>query len=100
MLQSCLGLHPSLGIPDKTARNEIHKILVLASEDLSKGLCSRSPSTTLGIHHRPWGTIVIEEKPFAGAAVDEILIRGSQDFHDARQLLLFVFAREDGEASV
>jgi len=66
---------------------------------MSKRLRPRSPSTTLGVHHRAWGAIVIEEEPFTGAAVDEILVGGPQDLHDARQLLLFVFAREDREAS-
>lgn len=41
-----------------------------------------------------------KEESFAGAAIDEVLVWGPKNLHDTRQLLLFVFTREDGEASV
>lgn len=43
---------------------------------------------------------VTEEQPLAGTAVDKLLVRHSEDFHDTRQLLLFVLAGEDGESRI
>lgn len=41
-----------------------------------------------------------EEESLSGATIDEVLIWGLQDLHDARQLLLLVFAREDRESCI
>jgi len=59
MAQSSLGLHPSLGIPNKTFRNEINKLLIVAAEDLLQCLGSRSASASLGINDCPRDTIRI-----------------------------------------
>ena len=44
--------------------------------------------------------IPTEEELLAGTLVDEFPVGSSQDLHDARQLLLLVFARENREASI
>ena len=41
-----------------------------------------------------------KEEPFAGTAVDEVLVWGAKNLHDTRQLLLLIFTREDGKAGV
>lgn len=100
MLQRCLRFHPSLGIPYKAPRNEVHEVIILTPQNLSKSFRSRSSTTTLGIYHRSGCAIVVEEESLSGATIDEVLVWGPQDLHDARQLLLLVFTREDREPGI
>ena len=44
--------------------------------------------------------VITEEEPLARAAVDKVLVRYAEHFHDASKLLLLVLTREDREASV
>lgn len=99
MLQSCLGFHPSFGIPNQTPCYEIHEVFILAPKDLCKRFSPWSSPAPFGVHHWPWSTIIIEEEPFPRAAVNEVLVWGPQYLHNTRQLLLLVFTGEDGEAS-
>ena len=41
-----------------------------------------------------------EEEVLPRALIDEVLVRQSEDLHDARELLLFVLSWEDGESGV
>jgi len=100
MLQRCLRFHSSLRIPNKATCNEVNKVIVLTPQNLSKRFRSRSSATTLGVNHRSGCAIVVEEESLSRATIDKILVRGTQDFHDARQLLLLVFTRENRESSV
>lgn len=100
MLQRCLRFHPSLRIPNKATRNKVNKVIVLTSQNLSKGFRSRSSATTLGVNHRSGCAIVVEEESLSRATIDEILIGGTQNLHNAGQLLLLVFTGENREPSV
>ena len=44
--------------------------------------------------------MLTKEKAFARAAVDEVFVRNSKDFHNTCQLLLLVLAREDRETCI
>jgi hypothetical protein len=39
-----------------------------------------------------------KKDPLARALVDKIIVRNAKNFHDTRQLLLFVLARKDRES--
>jgi hypothetical protein len=44
--------------------------------------------------------VLTEEESLSRATINKILVRGAQDFHDARQLLLLVFTGENRKSSV
>ena len=45
-------------------------------------------------------TFPTEEQSLPRAAIDELLVRYSEHFHNARQLLLLILAGEDGESRI
>jgi hypothetical protein len=50
-----LGLDAALGVPHETFRDKINEKLIVAAENLGKGLCAWPSSAPLRVHHWPRG---------------------------------------------
>lgn len=94
------GFQTTFGIPDEAFGNEVNKALIVTSEHLRQGLGSRLSAATFGVHDWSWSASGVEKEFLPRAAVDQVLIRHTENLHNARELFLLVLAREDREASV
>jgi hypothetical protein len=63
---------------------------------LPKVLGAWTATAALGRNSQAWFAERIEEQLLASALLNEMLLGGTEDFHDASQLFLFVLTREDG----
>lgn len=101
MPERLLGFEPPFRIPREALGDKVNEEFVVAAQHLGERLGSRSPSSTLGVHNRSRNAARIyinvrqpprarhksscltEEELFARAAVDEVLVRDTENFHNA-----------------
>lgn len=119
-------LESTVGVPRQALGDEVNKELVVRFQHLGKRLGSWSASLALGVDDRSGGALRVcdsatgmecvskdrlstkrrgvkeltEEDILARTLINDVLVGQTEDLHDARQLLLLVLSREDGEAGV
>ena len=89
---------PPIRVPAQTPRDEIHESLVLRLERLLQRLGARPPPPALAADRHPRLAHRVEEEFLARTPLHQMPVRRAENLHDTRQLLLLVFAREDGVA--
>ena len=115
-IERSLRLETTLGVPDQALGDEVHEEVVVAAQNLLKRLGAWTSPSTLRVHNRARGARLIykwlsqlhismatvsvrtKEQSPPRATVDEVLVRYTEDFHDTRQLFLFILTGEDGES--
>ena len=99
-----------VGIPMKALSDEINEEVIVAFEDLRKGLCSRSASSSFGIDEWPRGSSCVyfgqsdfngkenqstEEQLFARSAFHKVFVGHAENLHDTSELFVLVLSGEN-----
>jgi len=88
-----------VGVPTHTLCEKVEERLIVTFQYLRKGLRGWATSTSLGGDGETRLSDRIKEQLSAGALLNEVLFGWSKDFHNACELLLFVFTREYRDSS-
>jgi hypothetical protein len=102
VLESFERSHALDRVPVKTSIQKLQKEFVLAViEDLGECLCIRLAFAAFGIGDDNRGAVGSVEKQIASARYfEQVRARDIFELHDVGELVLFVFAREEGVAGV
>ena len=95
MMHRLIRLQPSLGIPPQTPGDKVQKRFIVTLERLRQCFGTRSSPPTLAAHCHPRLAHAVEKQLLPATLLDQMLLRWPKYLHDARQLFLFVLAREN-----